>query len=109
MKSMCDGKYGRYGKCSTAEGCGLRNCPAQYIAKEESAATKVEPPPIKNNHPAAWDLVRDDMLDRDNFGKAKYNTRLQPHNGRDALADAYQEALDLCVYLRQAIYERDGE
>lgn len=29
-------------------------------------------------------------------------------NGRDALLDAYQEALDLVVYLRQVIYERDN-
>lgn len=31
---------------------------------------------------------------------------LQAHNGRDPLVDAYQEALDLVVYLRQAIEER---
>ena len=49
-----------------------------------------------------------DMLDRDTVGRKRYGTRLQPHNGRDALVDAYQEALDLVVYLRQAIYERDG-
>jgi len=38
----------------------------------------------------------------------KYGTYLQTHNGRDALWDAYQEAMDLCMYLRQAILERDG-
>ena len=48
-----------------------------------------QPPPKPNDKPAVWDLV-------------------QPFNGRDALVDAFQEALDLCVYLRQAIYERDG-
>jgi hypothetical protein len=31
---------------------------------------------------------------------------LQAHNGRNALIDAYQEALDLVVYLRQAIEEQ---
>ena len=35
-------------------------------------------------------------------------TSLQAFNGRDALRDAYEEALDLCQYLRQALYERDG-
>lgn len=35
-------------------------------------------------------------------------TALQPHNGRDVLRDAYEEALDLAMYLRQAIAERDG-
>jgi hypothetical protein len=54
-----------------------------------------------------WELVRSDMKARDDFGTKKYGTPLHPHNGRDALIDAYQEALDLCVYLRQAIYERD--
>lgn len=79
------------------------------LAARESAATRVEPAPIHNSNPAAWDLVITDMKARDQFGAAKYGTRLQPNNGRDALADAYQEALDLCVYLRQAIYERDGK
>lgn len=68
-----------------------------------------EPAPQKNDNPALWDLVVDDMRARDNFGRAKYGTPLQASNGRDALVDAYQEALDLLVYLRQMIYERDGK
>lgn len=46
------------------------------------------------------------MKERDQEGRRKYGTPLQAGNGRDALVDAYQEALDLCVYLRQAIAER---
>ncbi len=49
-----------------------------------------------------------DMAACDAEGRRKYGVPLQPHNGRDCLVDAYQEALDLTVYLRQAIYERDG-
>jgi hypothetical protein len=51
--------------------------------------------------------VIEDMRDRDRdrIGRRKYNTPLQAGNGRNALIDAYQEALDLCVYLRQAIEE----
>jgi len=30
-----------------------------------------------------------------------------PFNGRDALKDAYEEALDLAMYLKQAMIERD--
>ena len=56
--------------------------------------------------PATWRLVIDDMKDRDRTGRAKYGTPLQPGNGRDSLMDAYQEALDLCVYLRNEIEER---
>jgi len=66
-----------------------------------------EPEPIKNSHPAVWDLVIQDMQERDRAGQERYNTRLQPFNGRKALVDAYQEALDLAVYLRQLIYEED--
>ncbi len=53
-----------------------------------------------------WELVVADMRMRDEIGRQRYGTPLQAHNGRDALVDAYQEALDLCVYLRQAIEER---
>jgi hypothetical protein len=67
---------------------------------------KPEPTPKKNDNPAIWDLVIEDMRERDREGQRKYGTRLQTHNGRDALIDAYQEALDLVVYLRQAIEER---
>lgn len=63
--------------------------------------------PIKNTEPEVWALVQKDMEARNQFGKDKYGVALQPFNGRDVLQDAYEEALDLCVYLRQAIYERD--
>ncbi len=47
------------------------------------------------------------MRERDNAGREDYGTPLRAYNGRDALKDAYEEALDLAVYLRQAIEERD--
>lgn len=68
-----------------------------------------QPDPVPNDHPAVWDLVIADMRARDAKGRATYGTPLQPHNGRDALQDALEEALDLVAYLRQAIYERDGK
>lgn len=52
-------------------------------------------------------LVLDDLRMRAEAGKLKYGTLLRANNGRDALMDAYQEALDLCMYLRQAMLERD--
>jgi hypothetical protein len=67
-----------------------------------------QPPPMSNDGPAIWNLVAEDMDARDRLGRARYGMPLQPNNGRDALRDAYAEALDLCVYLRQVIYERDG-
>lgn len=68
-----------------------------------------QPKPTPNNNPAVWDLVLSDMAARDKLGKARYGTRLQPHNGRDNLWDAYEEAIDLAFYLRAAIFERDGK
>lgn len=68
-----------------------------------------QPAPVANDKPATWDLVMTDMQDRDGEGRRKYGVPLQPHNGRDSLVDAYQEALDLVVYLRNAIFERDGK
>lgn len=58
--------------------------------------------------PTLWDLVVVDMKGRDDFGTRKYGRPLAPHDGRDTLRDAYEEALDLAVYLRKALHERDG-
>lgn len=69
-------------------------------------AEAVQPEPRPAGGRPIWELVREDMLTRDQVGAAKYGVRLQAGNGRDALLDAYQEALDLVVYLRQALEER---
>lgn len=53
-----------------------------------------------------WELVVDDMRERDEIGASKYGVRHQHDNGRDHLVDAYQEALDLCCYLRAEIERR---
>jgi hypothetical protein len=68
-----------------------------------------QPNAVPNREVAVWDLVMRDMYDRDKMGAKKHGTRLQPFNGRDSMIDAYQEALDLVAYFRQAIYERDGK
>ncbi len=52
------------------------------------------------------DYVLADMAERAAMGVIKHGMPLQTHNGRDALWDAYQEAMDLCMYLRQMILER---
>lgn len=62
--------------------------------------------PRPNDGAAIWDLVVEDMRARDAIGRERYGTPLQAGNGRDPLIDAYQEALDMTVYLRQAIEER---
>jgi len=70
---------------------------------------KEQPAPVANDGPAVWPLVVADMQARDQLGRERYGVPLQPNNGRDALRDAYEEALDLCAYLRQALLERDGK
>lgn len=50
--------------------------------------------------------VMKDLEARIQIGIKKYGEPLTTHNGRDSLLDAYQEALDLSVYLKQAILER---
>jgi len=64
--------------------------------------------PIKNDQPYIQDMVIADIEKRKQSGLVKYGTGLQAFNGRDALMDAYQEALDLAQYLRQALEERDN-
>ncbi|KKN00028.1 hypothetical protein LCGC14_1141900 [marine sediment metagenome] len=51
-------------------------------------------------------LVIKDLEDRRRAGIARYGTPLKAHNGRSALIDAYQEALDMCIYLRQELTEQ---
>lgn len=77
-------------------------------ASDESDAglSTPEPDPTPNASTPIWDLVIEDMRQRDHEGRRKYGIPLQAGNGRDPLVDAYQEALDLCVYLRQAIEEK---
>jgi len=89
-----------------------------------------QPSPVATTGPAIWDLViveveatiqtrRErhevwlallaDMRERDHLGLERYGVRLQAHNGRNALVDAYQEALDAVAYTRQAMEERPTE
>lgn len=74
----------------------------------DRAGSAAQPNPTPNDSVAVWDLVVADMKARDAVGLERYGTRLQPHNGRDALWDAYEELLDAAAYIRQRIYEIDN-
>ena len=82
--AICGARYGRQAPCP---------CASQTL-------------PVPNDGPHVHDLVVADLAARKALGTQRYGTPLQPHNGRDALCDAYEEALDLAVYLRQALEER---
>lgn len=66
-------------------------------------ATTPEPTPTGGSGPSIHDLVVQDVLARKAFGLAKYGVLLRVGDGRRHLVDAYQEALDLAVYLRQEL------
>jgi nucleoside phosphorylase len=72
-----------------------------------SRAAIREPRPIQGRS-KVLDYVMSDLAQRAEMGTEKYGTYLMTQNGRDPLWDAYQEVLDLAMYLRQEILERRG-
>jgi len=70
------------------------------------AATELPDP--KPGKQVVLDQVLQDLRDRAEKGKKKYGTFLETFNGRSALMDAYQEALDLVMYLRQLLMEEES-
>lgn len=73
---------------------------------EKRYGVEDQPAPVANDAPSAHDLVVDDILQRKEFGLAKYGTLLQPGNGRKSLQDAYEEFLDGACYMRCLIEEQ---
>lgn len=70
-------------------------------------AAKREPEPTKGEQ-EILPLVLADFQARADAGLERYGTPLETNNGRNALMDAYQEAIDLVMYLRQAIAEMEA-
>lgn len=78
------------------------------MSKERDPATdQVAPTP--NDRPFIQDLVIADIEKRKQHGITKYGTALQSGNGRDTMLDAYEEALDLCIYLRGVLDEDQAD
>lgn len=63
-----------------------------------------QPAPTGNGNPVTPEVILD-LLQRRQQGMKKYGTELKTENGRDAKMDAYQEALDLVMYLKQSLME----
>jgi len=70
-----------------------------------SGATRIQKNP-KPGREVVIDAVIADFVARAEMGRERYGTYLMTDNGRDALDDAYQEAIDLCMYLKQLKMER---
>jgi hypothetical protein len=69
---------------------------------------KIQPDPIDSEMSRVVIVkVMQDLENQAEKGLVHYGTILKTHNGRDALQDAYEEALDLAMYLAQALMERD--
>lgn len=64
-----------------------------------------QPMPTPNDGPDIQSLVISDLEARRELGIHRYGTALQADNGRDPVRDAYEEAMDLTVYLRQVLTE----
>lgn len=68
----------------------------------------IEEPHPKQGQLEVYPYVLKDIQERVDLGYTRYGCHLETFNGRDALWDAYQEAIDLVMYLRQSILERDS-
>lgn len=75
-----------------------------FVSVEDAATAKQQAPKGSGN--PILGMVLADLTNRALEGKEKYGEPLLAHNGRNPLWDAYQEALDLAMYLRQAIEEQ---
>ena len=71
-------------------------------------AVHKEPPPAGEGTPIT-DLVIADLVERKEFGTAKYGEPLMAFNGRDPLVDLYQELIDAVMYVRQYMTEDQGK
>ena len=71
-------------------------------------AATPQPEPTEPTGTPVVAAVIQDLEARREFGREKYGFELHSHNGRDPMEDAYQEFLDLIIYFRQALLERDS-
>jgi hypothetical protein len=53
-----------------------------------------------------FELVKQDLDDRNELGKLQYGKELVSDDKRDFLIEAYQEALDMVIYLKGALLQR---
>lgn len=53
-----------------------------------------------------WEVVIQDMINRNEEGAKKYNRYLQSDCPDNMLQHAYEEALDLAVYLKTCIIQK---
>lgn len=67
------------------------------------------PAPFDPDKPVVGEELIHFIRQRMALGKTRYNTYLQPHNGRDMRTDALEECLDLAQYLMGALIEAERD
>ena len=64
---------------------------------------------VKVNFADLADEVKQDIENRIVKGVQTYGERLRINNGRNALLDAYEEILDLALYIKQELKEKESK
>lgn len=78
------------------------------MRNKHQIASFQQPKPLRGKRVVVDEVIAD-LKERKQFGVSKYGTPLMSHNGRNAMVDAYQEALDLCCYIKQVLIETSDE
>ena len=64
---------------------------------------------LREDKQSSWDYVLEDIAKREKMGYNKYGKYLTVNTDEDMLNHAYNEALDLVVYLRTMLLQRDKQ
>ena len=80
--------------------------PAGPQPESSVGASGQQPLPVDGDENVT-DWLVEQLRERTRRGIETYGKPLQTFNGRDALWDAFEEAMDLCQYLAQALMERN--
>jgi hypothetical protein len=75
------------------------------IGTRAGRAGDTQPMPVRSDRPDIQSMVIADIERRRQVGIERYGTALQPHNGRNALLDLYEELIDAAMYVKQRLVE----
>lgn len=89
--------------------CGAAVPPGtSHSCGSSQSANTPEPAPLPGVARSTWDLVIEDMAERDRLGAGKVRRSAPARQRPRHLVDAYQECLDQALYLRAEIEKRKG-
>lgn len=90
---------------STASGPAAATAPAPDVLETSKQRPGDQPLPVEGRE-CVQDALIAHIEERKRLGIERYGRPLETHNGRDAVQDALEEALDLAVYLMQVRLEQ---